>query len=73
MVYPGITDETARCFVAWDLEQGRTHPDPRKDLTLRRLPFRDAVTAALDGTISDAASVATLLALPADLLRRLGS
>jgi hypothetical protein len=51
-------------------------------LTLRRLPFRDAVTAALDGTISDAAGIATLLAvqarasqgaLPADLVRRLGS
>jgi hypothetical protein len=49
-------------------------------LANRRLPFRDAVAAALDGTICDAPSVATLLAvharaaqgrLPADLMRLL--
>jgi 8-oxo-dGTP pyrophosphatase MutT (NUDIX family) len=82
MVSPGITDEQAPCFVAWDLEQGTADPDPQEDLTLRRLPFHEAVAAALNGTISDAASVATLLAvqaraaqgaLPADLLRRLVS
>ncbi|MPR12488.1 hypothetical protein [Microvirga tunisiensis] len=80
MVSPGITDELAPCFVAWDLEQGTAEPDPQEDLAIRRLPFREAVAAALDGTISDAASVATLLAvharaaaksLPADLLARL--
>jgi 8-oxo-dGTP pyrophosphatase MutT (NUDIX family) len=78
MVSPGITDETAPCFVAWDLEQGAADPDPQEDLTVRRLPFRDAVAAALDGTISDAASIATLLAiharaaqgsLPSDLIQ----
>ncbi|MBM1171288.1 NUDIX domain-containing protein [Microvirga arabica] len=80
MVSPGITDELAPCFVAWDLEQGTAEPDPQEDLAVRRLPFGEAVAAALDGTISDAASVATLLAvqaraaantLPADLLTRL--
>ncbi|GEO14968.1 NUDIX domain-containing protein [Microvirga aerophila] len=80
MVSPGVTDERAPCFVAWDLSQGAADPDSQEDLTIRRLPFRDAVAAALDGTISDAASVATLLAvhtraaqgnLPADLMRRL--
>jgi 8-oxo-dGTP pyrophosphatase MutT (NUDIX family) len=80
MVSPGITDEMAPCFAAWDLEQGATDPDPQEDLTIRRLPFRDALAAALDGTICDAASVATILAvqtraaqgsLPADLMRLL--
>jgi 8-oxo-dGTP pyrophosphatase MutT (NUDIX family) len=78
MVSPGITDETAPCFVAWDLDHGAADPDPQEDLTIRRLPFREAVAAALDGTISDGPSVATLLAvharaaqgaLPTDLIR----
>jgi 8-oxo-dGTP pyrophosphatase MutT (NUDIX family) len=80
MVSPGITNETAPCYVAWDLEQGAADPDPQEDLAIRRLPFREAVTAALDGTICDAASVATILAvqtraaqctLPDDLMVRL--
>ncbi len=80
MVSPGITDEMAPCFVAWDLNIGMADPDPQEDLAIRRLPFRDAVTAALDGTISDGPSVATILAvrtradqstLPDDLIRRL--
>lgn len=80
MVSPGITDEMAPCFVAWDVDQGAADPDPQEDLVLRRLPFRDAVAAALSGEIEDAASVATLLAvslraasgrLPESLLRLL--
>jgi 8-oxo-dGTP pyrophosphatase MutT (NUDIX family) len=80
MVSPGITNEIAPCFVAWDLKQGASDPDPQEDLATRRLPFSDAVAAALDGTICDAPSVATLLAvharaaqgrLPADLMRLL--
>jgi 8-oxo-dGTP pyrophosphatase MutT (NUDIX family) len=80
MVSPGITDEMAPCFAAWDLDQRAADPDPQEDLTIRRLPFRDAVTAALDRTICDATSVATILAmqtraaqgsLPADLMRLL--
>jgi 8-oxo-dGTP pyrophosphatase MutT (NUDIX family) len=80
MVSPGVTDETAPCFVAWDLEPGAADPDPQEDLTIRRLPFRNAVAAALDGSVCDAASVATILAvqakaaqgaLPIDLMARL--
>jgi 8-oxo-dGTP pyrophosphatase MutT (NUDIX family) len=80
MVSPGITDESAPCFVAWDLKQGRADPDPQEDLAIHRLPFQEAVAAALNGTICDAASIATLLAvharavqgsLPADLMRLL--
>ncbi|MBL0408024.1 NUDIX hydrolase [Microvirga aerilata] len=80
MVSPGITDEMAPCFVAWDLEQGAAHPDPQEDLSTRRVPFQQAVAECLDGTICDAPSVATILAvqarvaqggLPEDLLRRL--
>src|ERR671917_526067 len=51
MVSPGITDEIAPCFVAWDLNQGAADPDPQEDFAIRRLPFHDAVNAALDCTI----------------------
>ncbi|WP_201863924.1 NUDIX domain-containing protein [Microvirga soli] len=80
MVSPGITDELAPCFVAWDLEQGPAHPDPQEDLSVRRVSFQEAVAECLNGTICDAPSVATILAvqtrllqggLPEDLLRRL--
>ena len=80
MVSPGITDEMAPCFVAWDLEQGAAHPDPQEDLSVRRVSFHEAVAECLNDTICDAPSVATILAvqtralqgsLPEDLLRRL--
>jgi hypothetical protein len=70
MVSPGITDERAPCFVAWDLEQKAAHPDPQEDLTIRRLAFRDAVDAALDGTIQDAVSIATLLTVQSRAARK---
>lgn len=69
MVSPGITDERAPCFVAWDLEERAPIDLPGEELAIRRLPFREAVGAALDGTICDAASVSSLLALNARLLR----
>lgn len=77
LVSPGITDEWAPCFVAWNLDEGTASPDEQEDLILRKVTLQQAVQAALDGTIVDAASVATLLALhqryhlgalPADLL-----
>ncbi|WP_457091230.1 NUDIX domain-containing protein [Microvirga sp. P5_D2] len=70
MVSPGISDERAPCFVAWDLEQKAAHPDPQEDLTLRRLAFQDAVDAALDGTIQDAVSIATLLTVQSRAARK---
>jgi hypothetical protein len=45
MVSPGITDESAPCFVAWDLKQGRADPDPQEDLAIHRLPFQEAVAS----------------------------
>lgn len=69
LVSPGVTDERAPCFVAWNLEE--TEPDlhPEEELTIRRIAFRDAVTAATDGTICDAASIASILAVHTRLLR----
>lgn len=65
LVSPGITDEWAPCFVAWDLDVVETPCDQQEELSRRRMPFREAAVAALDGTVCDAASVATILAVHA--------
>ena len=64
---PGISSEQAPCFAAWSLSQEGRHPDAQESLRLRRLSFRDAVRAVLSGDITDAASVALILALHARL------
>jgi len=63
LVSPGITDEWAPCFVAWNLDDVTAERPIEEELTLRRLPFRDLVEAASSGSILDAASVATILAV----------
>jgi 8-oxo-dGTP pyrophosphatase MutT (NUDIX family) len=65
MVSPGITDERAPCFVAWDLEQETASPDPTETLAVRSPTLREAIEACLAGEIVDAASVASLLTLQA--------
>ncbi len=67
---PGFSDETVRVYLARDLE-----PAPRPDgfvveheevtMTVSRMPLRDAVAAALAGEITNAASVAGVLAAAA--------
>ncbi|WP_029008586.1 NUDIX domain-containing protein [Azospirillum halopraeferens] len=56
-----ITDETAYCFLAWDLEQGVAEPEETEDLRLRRLPFAEAYAMAMRGEITDAMAVASLM------------
>jgi 8-oxo-dGTP pyrophosphatase MutT (NUDIX family) len=82
MASPGITDERAPCFVAWNTRQEASRPDAQESLARRRVPFSAAVDAALSGEIVDGPSVATILAvharaasgrLPADLVRLLGA
>lgn len=80
---PGITSEWAPCYVAWGLNPIQAQADPQESLSLRRVPFGDAVGAVLAGEVVDAASAALLLGtaerahrglLPQDLqgLLRLG-
>lgn len=82
MASPGITDERAPCFVAWNTRQEASRPDPQESLARRRIPFAAAVEASLSGEIVDGPSVATILAvqaraaagrLPADLAALLGA
>lgn len=58
-----ITDEAGVVFVAEDLVAGHPEFDETEVLDIVRLPVRDAIAMALDGRITDAISVAGLLAL----------
>ena len=58
-----ITDECGVVYVARDLKQGEPQFDDTEALSIRKLPLQDAVQLALDGTITDAISVAALLKL----------
>ncbi len=73
-----VSNEEAFCFLAFDLRRGVMAPEETEVLAHRRIPFREALAEALDGRITDAMTVATLLrahhmatigALPPDLSR----
>ncbi len=56
-----ITDEIAHTFLAWGLEEGDACPDDTEALSVRRVPFAEAVAMAMNGAITDSMSVASLL------------
>ncbi len=58
-----ITDEVGHAYIARGLTQGETEFEETEDLAIRRLPLDEAVAMALDGRITDAISVAALLAV----------
>lgn len=60
-----ITDEVGLVFQARGLAQGATDFEETEDLTVRKLPVEEAVRMALAGKITDAISVAALLAYAA--------
>jgi 8-oxo-dGTP pyrophosphatase MutT (NUDIX family) len=55
-----FTSERGRCFLARGLTEVGASPDPTEILTVRRIPFDEALTMASDGRIADAM---TLIAL----------
>lgn len=78
---PGTCDEFAPGFVAWDLRAGLATPEPEELISVRRVPFAEAVALSISGEIADLASIAAILAvetrrrlrqLPDDLLQLLG-
>lgn len=58
-----ITDEEGFVFVARGLQEGETEFDETEDLQIRKLPIKDAVTMVRQGEITDAMTVAALLAV----------
>ena len=60
-----ITDEVGVVFLARQLAQGATDFEETEDLAVRKLPIEEAIQMALEGQITDAISVAALLAYAA--------
>lgn len=64
-----VTDERAVCFLAWDLTQGASRPEPSEALTLKRVPFKELYQMVLDGEISDSLTIVMTLTAAAKALR----
>ena len=58
-----VTDEVAYVFIATGLQQGAQQLEPSEsDLVVKTLPFQQAIDMVMSGEITDAISVAGLLA-----------
>jgi 8-oxo-dGTP pyrophosphatase MutT (NUDIX family) len=58
-----VSDERAIAFLAWQLEQGLSAPEPTEELVVRRLPLMEAFRMVDAGQIRDALSVVALQAV----------
>lgn len=52
-----VTDERGVVYLATGLTQYAADPDPTEDLTIRWVPFAEALAMSIDGRISDAISM----------------
>ena len=57
---PGCYGETLYLYMAEDLTFGETHPDEDEFLEVLRVPFEEAVRQCMDGTLTDAKTVAAV-------------
>ncbi len=62
-----VTDERSIVYVARGLHEGKTEFGETEDLQLIKLPLEEAVARVMSGEITDAISVASLLALARQL------
>jgi hypothetical protein len=60
-----VSDEKAVMYVAQNITQHQACPEETELLKIRRLPLKEAIEMAQNGTITDALSVLTLLKIPA--------
>jgi 8-oxo-dGTP pyrophosphatase MutT (NUDIX family) len=58
-----VSDERAVAFLAWQLEQGPSAPEPTEELVVRRVPLVEAFRMVHAGEIRDALSVVALQAV----------
>ena len=58
---PGCYGETLYLYMAQDLHFGATHPDEDEFLEPLRVPLDEAVRQCMDGTLTDAKTVAAIL------------
>jgi len=66
---PGYSQELIHVFLAQDLQPAEAAPDDDEIIRVKKIPFEDAVAACLRGELTDAKTVAGLLAVAA--LRKL--
>ena len=60
-VSPGFLDETMTVFLAQDIRKGIASPEEDERITVRLFPLPDAARLALNGTIKDAKTIASIL------------
>jgi 8-oxo-dGTP pyrophosphatase MutT (NUDIX family) len=56
-----FTDEVGHVFLAEELIEGNPEPDHSEDLTIRRIPFKEAYNMVLNYTIKDALAIIGIL------------
>lgn len=56
-----VSDEFAVVYVATDLISGIAEPEDTEQLTVQKMPFKQAVQWVMDGKITDSISVAAIL------------
>ena len=56
-----VSDEFAVVYVAQDLTTGEAEPEETEQLSIQKIPFRQALQWVLDGKITDSISVAAIL------------
>ncbi len=66
-----VSDERAKCWLAWGLHPlaGGADPESTEDLALWRLPYRELVDLVWSGGITDSMTVATVAKVEAMRLR----
>lgn len=57
-----VTDETAACFIAWDLAEGEAAPDETEALDVRTVAFPALLDEVLSGEITDSLTIMMVLA-----------
>ncbi len=62
---PGYSQELIHIFLAQDLQPAEGAPDDDEIIRVKKVPFEDAVAACLRGELTDAKTVAGLLAVAA--------
>ena len=67
-----VTDEAGFIYLAEELSQGEAEPEDTEVLLLRKLPFDEAVEMVIRAEITDAVTVAGLLAADRFLRKRAG-
>lgn len=58
-----VSDEVGYVYLATDLKEGATQFEETEDLTIKKLPLKEAVEMVMDGRITDSISMAAIMKL----------